>query len=446
MYSFNYLDRISDLIDNKILLERLRYEDQYDIIDEYISQYTENHAIMIGDSMGINLLLKKERSRDDFYYTLYTDNAFAHANNIANLLDDYEDLTIILKTTIPGIKYQIIVDTRILVTLFNLSSNSDKLINPILVKSFNKKYNLLVLSPEIQLLDIYRTLYSPNLADYWELSINDELKLFKFLQNRINDNLFQGGSDVEVSIKDRLNIEVNIMKDFIQNNDKIILLGDHALTITTGSNDKRDTNAIQILSENDLDNDFNEISKIVKKLLKIDIPITKTTRNLHIMQDFRLKRTTIKLGDQKNQKDIVYIYNSAHYDLIPFNKVYDKDNNFINIGNPFVLLRFTLVDFWIIRWIMTIGSIDEKFAKYRLDSIIGRLLNLRKLINPSNAFAGKNNNDKLKIFQENDYIGFYDDENISQKMLIKDLTKKYFDYFPNDYKSKFDNYRIIQFQ
>jgi hypothetical protein len=65
----------------------------------------------------------------------------------------------------------------------------------------------------------------------------------------------------------------------------------------------------------------------------------------------------------------MYIYNSAQYDLIPFNLArYEK--NKIQVGNPFVLLRFLLIDYWTLRIIKLLNYIDEKFYKHRTNSIL----------------------------------------------------------------------------
>jgi hypothetical protein len=71
----------------------------------------------------------------------------------------------------------------------------------------------------------------------------------------------------------------------------------------------------------------------------------------------------------------VYIYNSADYELIPFNKIGTDD--FIQIGNPFVILRYHLIDIWIIRWLVAVGKLDDQFASMKISKIIGNVLELR---------------------------------------------------------------------
>ena len=462
MYSFNYLEPIKNNINDKIFNERMRYEKIYDIIESYLSKYTNTkNYIILGGSSGITLLLNKKRTIQDFYYYLYTEHAFAHANNLINEIDSIINATeliyvIYLKNTIPNMKYQIVIDNRIFIDIYKLSINSYDLILPILTESFNKKNKILVLSPEMQLIDIYRTLYSPNKSDVWISTLDDESKLFTYLYSRIEK--IKGGdtninSEMNVNINDRKLIELELMKQFIVNNNNIVLIGEHALKIIIGTDIS--IPIIQIISQNNIEDDFVEIQKIIKNTLNRNIPVIKSTKDLHIMEDFRLKRTSIKIGD--NLKEIMYIYNAADYDLIPFNKLSNQSNtdkknkSLIKIGNPFVLLRFLLIDFWIVRWVKQIGGIDEKYAYNRLESIIHKLLLLRKKISDNTKLDNINNlyfdsHSHFNIFQSNseNYIGIYNDEIISQKILIKNLSKKFYDYYPIDYKNKNGFYREIK--
>jgi len=455
MFSIDYLEYPWEAIEQKIYQERMRYQDIYQVIEQYLSEHKD---IIIGGSMGINLLLKKERTIDDFEYELYAENAFAQATQLINILaEKSDDPTLFLKTTIPNVKYQIFVDLRLIATFIRLSENAINMIEPIKVKSFDQKHNLQVLSPEIQLIDIYRALYSPSQADNWQNILYDESKLFKHMSRDITEKV---GSDEnqksdEVTIGDRRLLETQLFKQFIAANENIVLIGEHALKILLGI--EISTTVIQIISQNDIEEDFVVIEKITKNVLKRNIPIVKLTRELNIMKDFRIRRTTIKVGDAEfGQKEIMYIYNSAYYDLIPFNVMKSSDS-FIQIGNPFVLLRFLLIDFWMLRWVKQLGSIDEKFAQQRLNSILQKMMMLRiklqvsdhdlmsrkKKITIDPQYFDEVSDYKIFQSQSKEYIGFYDDEIISQKIFIKDLSKRFYDYYPMDYKKKFGQYRIL---
>ena len=451
MYSFNYLDKIKDQIDKKIYDERMRYQKIYEIIEEYISKFIGyQNYIIIGGSYGINLLLKNPRSYDDFLYTLYSENAFWHANNLINKIAEHNsDKIIVLKSTIPNVKYQIMIDGRMMIIFHKLQDNSKELILPILIKT-NENKEFLILPPEIHLVDIYRILYSPDKTEDWESALLNENKLFKYLNQRINKIIGSSSNDLTRDI--RKNIEIEIVKQFIINNPNIVLIGEHALKIICDI--KINTNVIQIIS-NDIEGDFLIISKLVNTILQI--PVIKIVRDLYVMQDFRIKRTTIKIGESGNQKEIMYLYNASEYDLIPFNLIYNSKNEKIQVGNPFVLLRFLLIELWIVRMIKQSKLIDENYANFRINELINKLLLLRKKIakdqkqekseineNLFDSFKDEKER-SLKIFQslDSEYLGQYENENIHQKQIIKDLQKKFFDYYPVNYKQKNNTYRVI---
>jgi hypothetical protein len=172
------------------------------------------------------------------------------------------------------------------------------------------------------------------------------------------------------------------------------------------------------------------------------------------MKDYRLRRYVIKIED----KEILYMYNAAHYDLIPFNSINSSENKklFISIGNPFVILRFLLVEIWIVRWILSLGKIDETYAKKRIDSMLSQVLSLRKRMSEGSAsnhsvttisdsyFGSTVEQSGLKIFQSesSDYMGVYVSEIISQKQEAKE-QKKYPDYMPQRYYKDNGEYRKI---
>ena len=79
-------------------------------------------------------------------------------------------------------------------------------------------------------------------------------------------------------------------------------------------------------------------------------------QSLKITNDDRILRNTIYITNtnaSKSEKAIIDIFNSASYELIPYNKlsVYSgsKKQSIVNIGNPYVIMRFLLIDYWTIR-------------------------------------------------------------------------------------------------
>lgn len=465
MFSYDQVAAISESAKHCIIRERQVYADIYNLIEGYVGntvKLDKKIRLMIGGTMGVNLLLGKERDLDDYVYDLYGEDPFLHANDLTNLIDQHllkkkDDTKIVfMKTIIPYRTYKIFVDNRPLISIIATPPNSYDLIQPLLVKTFDQKNSVLVLSPEIHLIDLYRALYSPAMAGEWETALKDENKLFQHLKRNIKERI-GGDKDApkpdEATIEERQQIAAMLLKSFITDNAEVVLIGEHALHMLTQS--KIRTMVLQILST-DPDRDFEIVKSLIIKFLGRNIPVVKMTRDLYIMQDYRIRRTTIKIGAGEEQKEIMYLYNSPQYDLIPFNTAIDAQNSkrFIQVGNPFVILRFLLIDFWMVRWVESIKGINEEFAKARLNSILTKILELRsklsRLDEASHTTTLKdeflNESSLFRVFPDTieDYVGEYENENIAIKNKTKDMAKKYYDYFPREYYTRNEKWRDIK--
>lgn len=459
MFSVDQVGRIWDKFEDKIFEERLRYESIYEKIEDYIvganklpvNKDRHDPRIIIGGAMGLNLLLNRDSTNQELVYELYTEDSLHHANSLSNEIaslvkSEHKDIWITrMHSRIPNIQYEIYVDFRLMVTIYTLKSDPVKaynLIQPVHVKSYDGKRELLALSPEMHLVEVYKTLSLPNEISQWEEKINEELQLFQLLEQRVKTI---GG---EITKEERTNVENALIAKFVVGNKNVVLLGEHALKIIYGKLNKQlqtSSPVILVISALDPDEDYNMIKKIITETLGRNIPVSKLTRSVNVMQDHRILRTTIKIGSEANQKEVMYIYNSAQYDLIPFNTVTsDKNSEIIQIANPFVLIRFLLIDLWVVRWVKEMGKINEFFANKRVHNIISLIVELRKMMGDGKIkdelFSKKD--DVLNVFQRNRYIGQYVDEAISIKLNMAD-QKHYADYYPQGYLRKNGEYRRL---
>jgi hypothetical protein len=456
-----------------VLKERMRYQIIYETIENYMTKFTDESGdslIILGGTMSVDLLLGKPLGRDDFIYNLFSDDAFRHCNTLANLIaeeivkifaDNTDPLnnpywTVIMKTVGVHKKFDILVDQRVLVRFTVLKTMSEdsnlyKLIQPLTVKSYFQKKTILIIPPRFHLIEIYRDLYSPIEFDSWQSALIDERRLFGYMKHIMN--LQRAGKSVvvgseDINLNQRKLIATTIMDEFIKNNQKTILLGEHAIHILTDCN--IDTPIIHCMIDFDLSLKDIEptLTNIVSKCVNRPIRLLFSTRNVQILSDFRLNRTSVKLDG----KEIMYIYNSTNYDLIPVNKIYDNKKNVIQIGNPFVLIRFMLIEIWIINWIVSIDKIDESFAKSRINSMIGKVLGLRSKLSKisdidhvhasiDERFLLPGNMQILQTQSEN-YIGQYESDDKAQK--TKALTsQRFFDYLPQETLRKNGKYRYF---
>lgn len=479
MFSIDQVEPIAGDVKEKIMNERMRYGSVYEVIEKYLHN---NGSIMIGGRIGVQLLLERERSTETFMfqYELFAENAFKHANiltnEIAKILSpggpwQEGDFIVWLKsqsTSSAHKKYSISVDNRPIVTIIGIPPGATNIIKPVIVSSFDKKKKIAVVPAEIMLLDIYRTLYTPGEVDSWNEYLSDENQLFHHLQKRedlIRENSTGGdgggdggggGDGKDISMKTRKHIEMVVMKEFIVNNSEIVLLGEHALYII--NEDPIHTSIIHITTNMDAEQLTKRLDALfikagIKNAHGDQIFVNVKDQYFNIMKDHRLRRYVILV----DTKEIMYVYNSAQYDLIPFNVVHQSNTKqFISIGNPFVILRFFLVEIWIVRWILSLGKIEESFAKKRIDSMLSQVLSLRKFMTEgsssdktittiSDSYFGETSEaEGLKIFQNdvNDYLGVFVSEVISHKRDIEE-QKKYPDYMPQRYYKENNAYRVI---
>lgn len=466
MFAVNQYGLVSDKMEKHVYDERLQYNDIYNTIEDFIVKANSTQSlkrdtrIIIGGSMGINLLLERERTFRDFQYILYTENSLVHVNSLTNeiakiIATNSKTWIVKMKSSIPDVKYEIYVDNRPMVTVYTLKSDPVKtydLIEPMTVKSFDGKKQLIVLSPEMYLLDVYRTLYSPSDVGMWEDTLIDEQHLFELLQKRLS--ILGGANDLT---SDRSKIENAILEHYVCDDDRVVLVGEHAFKVLANNgalptlkNMQMSSNVIYVLSSMSEEESFNKIKDIVRKATGRDIPVTKNTKSSNVMQDFRLQRTTIKIGAENDQKEIMYIYNSPSFDLIPFNTVKNNTGKTIQVGNPFVLMRFLLIDLWVIRWVREMKKVNEFFAKKRISNILHLIVVLRTAIADSSDkhigikdefFASEDK--PLNVFQRNRYIGVYVDEGISMRQKMMNQDKRYFDYFPQSFYLKNKSYRMF---
>jgi len=96
----------------------------------------------------------------------------------------------------------------------------------------------------------------------------------------------------------------------------------------------------------------------------------------------------------------------------------------VKIGNPWVLLRFLLIDIWVLKLILNIGTDNPDFIKKRIKNIIDHADSVRTL-------ARRNVNESPeKVFQLTNYVGVFFDEVVARKKMIKEIGERFPVYYP----------------
>ena len=394
--------------------ERLKYEKAYKIIDKYL---LENNMIINNPN-----LLTRTESIDDFQYLVYSREGFPKCNNLVNLLTKKTPYLWKLRTVFGNHTYHIYLDTRLILVCKELKlPESVKIIEPLKRNSHTTGKPVWVMSPEMMLLDVYRQLYSPASAGSWEDLVKKEDKLFEILTSRKKDIV--GG---KISKRLRDDLEKRLLRYIGDSNH--ILIGEHACKHLIDS--EVITPVIEVLAR---DLNVDELKNVIHEI--ISDPVIRYDRELQIVEDFRLMRTTIKVGTQDDSIEVMYIYNSPVYDLVPFSII-----DGIRVGNPFVVMRFLLINIWIVRWLRERGSINQAFATRKVSHQIGLVLKIRKALGDISLSS---EGGKLGLFQRKNYLGCYLSDQLALKLQALDSDRRYPDYVPLAYKRQFGNFRTL---
>lgn len=519
MFGLDQVGAILNAAETVIQEEREDWGFAYKVIEDYLAAQTQfdiEQGIFIGGSAGVDMLLGKPRSLNDYSYHLYSRQALQHANELTNLLAEAvgvrfgsvpelldkartayraimagdrsadklvaalrDPKLVSMKTSLPYQRYAILVDGRLMVQLTSLPKGSAAIVKPVLVSSFafsqigdtkkaessTSSNKLYVISPEVQLLDLYRVLYSPAKAAEWRTALHDEINLYQHLKQRLEDLKTGGEEDTGTDLFRDPELEISGGKDQNTRNQvaahkfsllsnwitggSMVLIGEYGIQMALEEFSEDQRAMLQIITDLSLEETMGQAKAAIMK----EFPNAKCSfqiKPLVIMQDFRLQRASLRVDEH----EVLYAYNCGAYDLVPFNMAISKSKKAIRVGNPFVLMRFMLVDFWTVRLLAGEGHIDQHYAKVRLDSIVRQLLRLRSKISEmdektqtmsvGDKFLGKGG--LLQVFQVDDssYYGTYEDEIQAQKNELKKGTRRFGDYYPDESMIRNGSYRRLE--
>jgi hypothetical protein len=364
-------------------------------------KFCQSAGIIIGGTFGVDLLTSRKLNKGSFYWELYCNDTFNNAKRITDAIAQTKSPhinldTIEMRTDIKHREFTIYVYGRALCKVYQLGQmrNMDliKLMIPTICKSVFTDSNVKCLSEEMQLMDIYRALYSPGRFSEWEYSIAAESSLYELFCKNYPVKVGGGTPKDKISTK--------ILSHIITGAD-IVLVGDYALR---EYKIKNSSNRIQILSSED---PVSLASKIGKA---IGAHVSYTKHTINIPRDFQTEKYTYYTS---SQIPILDQYTSPAFELIPYT-VNARD---IKIANPWVLLRFEYINLWVLR---LIDAMSGKTSKTKILNIMANISNLRA------ATMDILRNDPVKLFQLDNYIGQFIKERVAKKKILSSGMPSYF--------------------
>lgn len=398
-------DRINEAreIINK---NRERYDELMIIIENFIYE----NDIIVNNS-------------NKYLYDLYTNDMYNLPKQLTNLL--YESGNVLAKYTTLTVRIyryssRISINGIIFVYFTYMNHEISKNILPYNCPShfITKEYKCF--GPEIKLINIYTQLVNPLFIKDWpELYKQEKIlanELIKSLQKRIT--AVEGGDNSSDQ-----SIVIQLLNHFIDKSH--VIIGQLATNIYKGFIDLSALNRIQLISQNNIKDDISSLTELFSQ-------IKHSNHHLKVPTNLSLYKTSINI-DQKFTLDI---YNAANFEVVPYNTIIAIDNyqnieiiyndrpflynHELQIGTPFVIKRFRLIDIWSTLYLTQINVI----SKDNMNKIIYSLLSEFRTIHMLNI------TDTTLLFSYY-YIGFYEDQMLKKERLTQKLKIKYIEpYMP----------------
>lgn len=337
----------------------------YDTVEKYVK---DNNLIL----SNVETLIKKEKTAFRSY-TIFGDNIFCHANNLANEIAKIT-VYVLMYTNRKDEDFSITVKGTRFIQLFNVKNSMRKVISPVIVG------DILMYPPEFELIELYHKLYLPNYADEWdklqELEVDISKQMYdrrKIIGGYHNKHKHQQNQKHKGKFVDN-----KIILNWLKGRSDYLIVGINAINILNDS----DTyyQKVQILTSCPIEKILNEFSNLIFQY--IGFRVTHKNHNSNISFEPRLQKTVISvtIPDPKQGNRTIHlmdVFNSPHYELVPYTTYRD-----LNIGYPNVLRMFMLVDMWFLRILFALNLINERSLKQSVDIIFENISNVDN-ISPS---------------------------------------------------------------
>jgi hypothetical protein len=275
-----------------------------------------------------------------------------HANNLTNAIyeknsKDVQSKYTQMRTIVEQEEFTINYNNRIVATIYKLQKHKNvepnDIIKPIKIRK------LLYMPAELELIDIYHTMYTDPSSDMEAV----ESELFSQVAERKESGILGASEHCKELRKELMeNIKIHIVTKFINN--KFVLIGPWAYNlIKVGKKDLcADIEKIQVISNINPNELKTMLSKFIATFTQYNI--TMREQDLHIPKDFRTTRFTYYFTVGNVEKPFLDLFNCTRFEIIPFYKI---DN--IYVAYKWVMLRFLFIDLWIVRVIKSLGLISS---------------------------------------------------------------------------------------
>jgi hypothetical protein len=410
----NYLKTLDNVIDKAKKSKHVIQKNFFPIYNG-VEKYVKDNNLILSN---VETLINKEKTTLRSY-TIFGDNIFIHANNLANAIAKIT-VYVTMYTNSKNEDFSITVNGTRFIQLFNIKNSLRKVIVPVTVGGIS------MYPPEFELIELYHKLYLPNYADEWEKLQELEVEIRKQMYDRRKilggyhyKNIHQKNQNHKGTFVDN-----NIILNWLKGRSDYVLVGVNAINILNGFNNYYQK--VQILTSCSTEMIVSEFSNLIFQY--IGFHITHKSHSANISFEPRMQKTVVSvtIPDPKRGNRTIHlmdIFNSPQYELVPYTTYSD-----LNIGYSNVLRMFILVDLWFLRILFAINLTNELSLKQSIDFIFENLSNVDKI--------------SLSKYSRELYLGTYVD--LIRYKQKQSLQNTFFPYIPEQMRYQKGNFRSIQ--
>jgi hypothetical protein len=368
----------------------------YDIIYKHIQAFVNKHPLVISSNPNEDL----------YSFKIYGAYIFEYANMLANELAQFTSY-VRLNTDVRNKEFTIIVDGVRMVYMHNMEPNFMK----IMTSAINA--NKSTLSPEVELIDIYHRIYSPNVCSARSILIQHESILWKSFndarQTIITRPVIKGGSE-----------HTDVVLEWLKGRSGCVVIGDAAVALLSNGT-KHHSNTVQFIAANPK-HAIDQLKKYMQEFIGLSVSVKKYDMNMP--DDYRIRKFVLSSNVNGITYYIANIFNSAFYELIPFTSIAT-----FNVATFPVILRFMFADIWFLRVLRFFNMITQKRYVSNMNVLYSNIDIMRSgwlddIKQVQNCFPM--------------YIGTYISESTSKKK-----SGTVFPYYPAKCKIDTGEYRLI---
>lgn len=357
-----------------------------------IETYCNLNAVLIGGKIGVDLLAGTPPGRDSWVWELYADYAFEKAKALCDAVVRVDNPHIspnyaVMNTRIRNREFTLDVNGRRLAVIYNIERARgfplSRLLSPPVRKGPTLGLDVKCVSPEMQLIGIYRKLYSPLFAGQWASLREIESVLYALAIDGLVQKtgmIKRGGARGDAG---------GDILDVVGKNAIILNAPERRASIIT------DENPEEILKR---------VSKQIPgcRIIKFD---------LNILDDFQLTKHVI----QGPAGPVLNIYDETSYELVPFEDDETPHATAHATAHAWVQLRHQFIDLWSLKIIINTIPNARRAAEEAVRAIVDTIKYIKSKPIPSP--------DPKK------YRGVYITENVAKKKLVSEKGERFKPYY-----------------